>query len=227
MGGERGVDEQHLFARFWMGKHHRVFSGRVLRGHRMTFFAWQLGTKGLLGTVFCVQAVDPLLDGLWQLFVSHHHVGPHGVSAGLRPHFAAQYRSAGRRLLVGDIGMPEVFAAGLFDIALGFTRIEIAIQHQQLVRLRMARRQGMGFQFAELRGEVLLLQGGDVLVAKEQHFVLQPQRPDFCDQFGILGSVGQVDVTEFGTDGGGANLHLDRMLAHRRPDNGGCRGGGW
>ncbi|MNZ69455.1 hypothetical protein D3C78_877530 [compost metagenome] len=78
----------------------------------------------------------------------------------------------------------------------------------------MARCQGVGFQFAELRGEVLLLQGGDVLVAEEQHFVLQPQRPDFCDQFRILGGVGQVDVAELGTDGGGANLHLDRMLAH-------------
>ncbi|MNG37421.1 hypothetical protein D3C84_1247680 [compost metagenome] len=57
-----------------MGKHHRVFGGRVFRGHRMAVVAWQLGTKGVLGAVFCVQTVDSLLDGLWQVFVSHHHV---------------------------------------------------------------------------------------------------------------------------------------------------------
>ncbi|MNN06069.1 hypothetical protein D3C81_1188480 [compost metagenome] len=74
MGGERGVDEQDLFARFRMGKHHRVFSSRVLRGHRMAVVAWQLGAKGVLGTVFGVQTVDSLLDGLRQVFVSHHHV---------------------------------------------------------------------------------------------------------------------------------------------------------
>ncbi|MNE75876.1 hypothetical protein D3C80_1720760 [compost metagenome] len=110
--------------------------------------------------------------------------------------------------------MPEVFPTGLFDKGLGLTRVEVAVQHQQLVCLRMARRQGMTFQIAELRGEVLLLRGGDVLIAKKQHFVLQPQRPDFRDQLRVLGSIGQVDVAEFGTDGGGANLHLDRMLAH-------------
>ncbi|MNM90896.1 hypothetical protein D3C81_1031750 [compost metagenome] len=227
MGGERGVDEQDLFASLWMGKHHRVFSGRVLRGHRVTFFAWQLGAKGLLGTVLGIQAIDPLLDAFGQLFVGHHHVGKQRIAAGLRTQFAAQYRTAGRRLLVGDIGMPEVFATSLFHIALGLARIEIAVQHQQLVRLRMARRQGMGFQFAELRGEVLLLHWSDVLVAKEQHFVLEPQLPDLRDQFWILGSVDKADVAELGADGGCAKLYLDRMLSHRRPDDGRCRGRCW
>ncbi|MNQ93440.1 hypothetical protein D3C85_1089060 [compost metagenome] len=91
----------------------------------------------------------------------------------------------------------------------------------------MARRQGMGFQFAELRGEVLLLHWSYVLVAKEQHFVLEPQGPDFRDQFGVLCSVDKVDVAELCADGGCAKLYLDRMLAHRRPDDGRCRGRCW
>ncbi|MNY51549.1 hypothetical protein D3C86_1871470 [compost metagenome] len=48
---------------------------------------------------------------------------------------------------------------GALQSSLCNSHLEIAIEHQQLVRLRMARRQGMGFQFAEWRGEVLLLQG--------------------------------------------------------------------
>ncbi|MNE88355.1 hypothetical protein D3C80_1856570 [compost metagenome] len=78
----------------------------------------------------------------------------------------------------------------------------------------MARRQWMTFQLTELRGELLLFQGGEVLIAKEQHFVLQPQRPDLCDQLRVPGCIGQVDVAEFSADGGGAYLHFDRMLAH-------------
>ena len=37
----------------------------------------------------------------------------------------------------------------------------------------------MGFQLGELRGEILLLHRRNVLIAEEQDFVLQPQRPDF------------------------------------------------
>ena len=84
----------------------------------------------------------------------------------------------------------------------------------------------MGFQFAELRGEVLLLHRRDVLIAKEQYFVLQPQRPDFGNDVRIQRGISQADVAEFGADGGRAKLHLDRMPAHRWPDNGRCRGRG-
>jgi hypothetical protein len=59
-----------------MGEHNRVLSGGVLRGHRVTFFDRHLGAKRMLGTVLGVQAVDPLLDGVGQLFVSHHRAGP-------------------------------------------------------------------------------------------------------------------------------------------------------
>ena len=191
----------------------------VFRRHRVAFFDRQLGAKDVLGTVLCVQAVDPLLDGVGQVFIGHHHVGPHRVPAGFRAQLAAQHRSAGRRLLVGDIGMPEVFSAGLFDVVLRLVRVEIAVQHQQLVRLRMARSQRMGFELAELRGEVLLLHRRDVLVAEEQDLVLQPQRPDFGDGIGIQSSIGKADVAELGADGGRANLDLDRMAARRWPDN--------
>ncbi|MCY1304898.1 hypothetical protein D9M70_546730 [compost metagenome] len=172
--------------------------------------------------MLCVQAVDPLLDGVGQLFIGHHHVGPHGVSSGFRAQFAAQNCATGWGLLEGDIGMPEVFAAGLFDEALGLARVEIAVQHQQLVRLRMARSKGMAFEFGEFCGEVLLRHRRDVLIAKEQNLMLQPQRPDFGNGVRIQGGISQADVAEFGADGGGANLHLYRMLSHRWPDNGRC-----
>ncbi|MCY1173739.1 hypothetical protein D9M73_139140 [compost metagenome] len=218
MGGERRIDEQHLFARLRMDKHNRVLSDGVLRGHRVTIGDRHLGEKGVLGIVLGVHAIDSLFDGLRQAFIGHHHVGPNGVAAGLRTQFTAQHRAAGRRLLEGDIGMPQVFAADLFDHIL-LVGVEIAVQHQQLVRLRMAGRNGMSFQFSELRREILLLHRSDVLIAKEQHFIFEPQRPDLCDHFRVLGSVGQADVADLGADVRRAKLNLDRMLKSRRTDD--------
>ncbi|MNF68675.1 hypothetical protein D3C84_505380 [compost metagenome] len=88
----------------------------------------------------------------------------------------------------------------------------------------MARRQGMGFQLGELRSEMLLLHRGDVLVAEEQHFVLEPQRADFRDHARVLGCVGQTDVAELGADVGRAQLDLDRMLKGRWADDRRCHG---
>ena len=104
--------------------------------------------------------------------------------------------------------MPDVFATGLFDVVLGLFRVEIAVKHQQLVRLGVARSYGMGFQVAEMRGEVLLLDRRDVLVAKEQHLVFQPQRPYFGDDVGIQRGISQADVAEFGADRGRAKPTL-------------------
>lgn len=50
--------------------------------------------------------------------------------------------------------------------------------------------------------EVLLLHRRDVLIAEEQHFVLQPQSPDFGNGIRIEGGIRQADVAEFGADGG-------------------------
>ncbi|MNP77082.1 hypothetical protein D3C76_1744340 [compost metagenome] len=77
----------------------------------------------------------------------------------------------------------------------------------------------MGFQFGELRREALLLHRSDVLVTKEQYFVLEPQRPDLRDHFRVLGRVGQADVAELGADVRRAKLDLDRMLKSRRTDD--------
>ena len=85
----------------------------------------------------------------------------------------------------------------------------------------------MGFQCAELRGEVLLLHRRDVLIAKEQDFVLQPQRSDFGNDVRIQCGIRQADVAELCTDGGRANFHFDLLLEYRWPDNSGRRGGGW
>ncbi|MDT4849846.1 hypothetical protein FQZ97_839780 [compost metagenome] len=90
----------------------------------------------------------------------------------------------------------------------------------------MARRNGMGFQFGELRGEVLLLHRGNILIAEEQDFVLQPQRPDFGNDVRIQGGIGQADIAELGADGGCAKLHLDRVLKNRRTNDRRCHGAG-
>ncbi|MNP35134.1 hypothetical protein D3C76_1284560 [compost metagenome] len=83
----------------------------------------------------------------------------------------------------------------------------------------MARRNGMGFQFGELRGEVLLLHRGNILIAEEQDFMLEPQRPDFGNDVGIQGGIGQADIAELRTDVRRAKFDLDRMLKNRRTDD--------
>ncbi|MNE84825.1 hypothetical protein D3C80_1817630 [compost metagenome] len=90
----------------------------------------------------------------------------------------------------------------------------------------MTRRNGMGFQFTKLRREILLLHRSDVLIAKEQHFVLEPQSSDLRDHVRVLGRVGQADIAELSADVRRAQLNLDRMLTNRRTDDRRCHGAG-
>ena len=96
--------------------------------------------------------------------------------------------------------MPDVFAAGLLEeVRLG--GIEVAIERQEQRRIGVHRQGRMRFQFAEARRELLLLQRRDVLVAKKQHLVLQPQGPDFGRQRRILADIRNADIADLGADG--------------------------
>ena len=73
---------------------------------------------------------------------------------------------------------------------------------------------------AEPLGERDVLGPGDVLVAEEQHLVLQQQRLELGEQVVVAGGVGQVDVAQLGADVDGQRCDLDAIgadvvLGHR------------
>ena len=66
----------------------------------------------------------------------------------------------------------------------------------------------MILELAKMAGEGDMLAAGDVLVAEEQHPVLQQQRPDLGHQPGMSRGGAKVDVLHFGADRAGQRLDL-------------------
>jgi len=66
----------------------------------------------------------------------------------------------------------------------------------------------MILELAKMAGEGDMLAAGDVLVAKEEHLVLQQQRPDLGHQPGISCGGAEVDVLHFRADRAGERLDL-------------------
>ncbi|MNT35377.1 hypothetical protein D3C72_1714030 [compost metagenome] len=87
----------------------------------------------------------------------------------------------------------------------------------------------MDVEFAEALGKGLLFQRRDVLIPEEQHFMLEPERLDLREQFGVLAGIDQADVADLGPEGRRHALDLQGVLEHRRPDDGrgGRRGAGY
>src|SRR5215470_16534336 len=81
----------------------------------------------------------------------------------------------------------------------------------------------MVLELAEVPRERHMLGARDVLVAEEQHLVLQQQRTDFGDEPGVARRDAQVDVRKLGADRAGHWLDLDRAT-RPSPGDGGCGG---
>ena len=68
----------------------------------------------------------------------------------------------------------------------------------------------MILELAEVARERDVLGARDVLVAEEQHPVLEQQRADLRDEPGVARRDAEVDVGELGADRAGQRLDLDR-----------------
>jgi hypothetical protein len=66
--------------------------------------------------------------------------------------------------------------------------------------IRVAAHDGMILELAEATCERDVLGARDVLVAQEQHAVLEQQRPDLGEQRVVARRVAEIDVEELGTD---------------------------
>ncbi|MNT04912.1 hypothetical protein D3C72_1395100 [compost metagenome] len=112
--------------------------------------------------------------------------------------------------------MPGIFVAfgravrGLVDLNQSRV-IGMAAHHWMVLKLAEAARKGH------------VLRARDVLVAEEQHAMLQEQRPDFCHLLVVLGCRAQVDVAEFCADRASQGLDPDRAAQRGCADHCGCR----
>ncbi len=69
--------------------------------------------------------------------------------------------------------------------------------------LRVAPGHRVVLELAEAPGERDVVAAADVLVAQEQHLVLEQERTDLVEKAVVVCSVGQVHADELGADAGG------------------------
>lgn len=87
--------------------------------------------------------------------------------------------------------------------------------------LRVAARDRMIFQLAEIAREGDVIGAADVLVAEEQHLVPQEQGADLGDHAGVARGLSEVDVHDLGADRARERLDPDRGEPCRARDAGG------
>ena len=212
VGGER-VDEQHLFAGLGVRAHHRVLGVGELRLQRMAFLDRHRGAEARFDAVARAQTGDLGLDVLGQPLVGQHHVGPHRVAADRRALDAAQHAAERRHLAPGGVGVPGVLVAVVGRVG------RLVDAHQARI-VRIAAGDRVVLQLAEVAGERDVLGARDVLVAEEQHAMLQQQGADLRDQRRVARSDAKVDVGQFGADRAGELLDPDRSLQRLGADDG-------
>jgi hypothetical protein len=71
-------------------------------------------------------------------------------------------------------------------------------------------------QLAEEPAEILLLLWSEVLVAEEDHTVLDERAVDVLERL-LVERTGEVDTVDLGTNMRGELLHPDRRVGHARP----------
>ena len=172
-----------------------------LRLQRMALFDRHRGAKGRFDAVARAQAGDLLLDVLGQPLVGQHHVGPHRVAADRRALDAAQHATERRLLAPGRIGVPGVFVAVV-------RRVRRLVDADEARVLGIAAGDRVIFQLAEVARKRDVLGPRDVLVAKEQHVVLQQQLADLRDQVRVARRDTQIHVRQLGADRAGQLLDL-------------------
>src|SRR6516165_3732618 len=84
--------------------------------------------------------------------------------------------------------------------------------------LGVAARDRVVLELAEAAGKTDMLGAGNVLVAEEEHLVLQQKRPDFLKEVVVDHGSAEVDVAQLGADAAGQLLDLQRSERRRTHD---------
>ena len=174
MGG-KAADEQHFLAGFGMGADHRVLGIGILRLQRMALFFGHPRAEGRLDRVPRLEAVDRRLDVIGQVGIGLGHVRPHRIAADRRAGDAAQHRAHWRVVAPGCIAVPSVFEV------VG-RRILVLVDLHQTGIFGIAADHRMVFKRPEALGKGDVIGARDVLIAQEQHLVLEQLGADRAEQ---------------------------------------------
>src|SRR4051795_2663969 len=197
-----GIDEQHLLARLRVGADDGVLGVRealvqgvaLLLGHRRA----EAGLDAVPG----LQALDLLLDVLGQPPVRLGHVHPDRVAADRRTLHATQHRPEGRGHAPRGVAVERVL------VVLGLA-VQVLVDACKAGVVRIAADDRVVLEGTEPLGEGNVLATGDVLVADEEHLVLQQQRPELGEERVVPRGLGQADVAQLGADARGQRGDLD------------------
>ena len=189
----------------------------ILRLQREALLDRHGGPEGSLDAVPGAQAGDLRLDALGQALVGQRHVDPDHVAAHLgrlgTPKHGPELRAlAPRRVAV--IGVLVLLRA----------RVRTLVDQDQAGIFRIAAHHRVVLERAEAPREGDVLGPGEVLVAQEQHLVLEQERFDLREQGVVARRVAEIDVDELGSDGAGQRLDLDRRVQPTTTSDGGGRG---
>ncbi len=180
---------------------HRMFSGRVLLA--------QLGPLRLVDhsedareVVDRGAAVELFLDRLGEIVVRGFHVGEQRVAADRRDLHRAEHRPERRLLAPRDVAVPGVLAA---------LPLVVRDEDHHFRVAGLGRHERMHFEVTELAEERDVLVGGDVLLAEEQHLVVEPGLLQLRKGAGVA-EVAEIDAVHLGPDRRCERLHIDRHL---------------
>ncbi|MNY13014.1 hypothetical protein D3C86_1461260 [compost metagenome] len=172
-----------------MSAHHGVLRIRELGLERQALFDRHRRTEGRLDAMTGAQTFDLRLYLVRQMLVSLHHVGPHGVATDWRALQATQHAAQRRRLAPGGVGVPGVL------VTVDRT-VRILVDLDQARVIRVAADDRVILQFAEASGKGRMLGASDVLVAQEQHPMLEQLDADLGEQAVVMDGVSQFDANQ-------------------------------
>ncbi len=166
-------------------------------------------TERLHVVVLGDEALDTVLDLVGQPLVRGVHVAEQRVAAGVGHLDRPQDRTLRRHLAPGDVVVPAVL------VAAGVGVLGEADEFGQLVVVAQER---VHFQFAETAGEVDVLLGGELLVAEEQHLVVDPRASQLLEH--LVGErLRQVETLDDAAERGADLADLEVLpLERRQPD---------
>jgi len=207
---ERFVHKEAALASLGVNANHWVLHRPERSEAILLLAAGVVGAEAVEGSACamrCLESVDHVLHRCREGRVCVDEVGPQCVAAAGRDlaggKDGAHWGTLGER----DVGVPPVVVAGAIAAAADTQRVVAAVQHQHLwVLIVESAKQGMGWcEVTEIASEGHLLGRSDVLVADEDDAEVE-QRGSDRSNLRRTQRGGEVDATDYGTQGAGERL---------------------
>jgi hypothetical protein len=206
------VDVEDASARHGMDAHHGMpgIGEIVLELAQLGAIAVREQRPPRLEIMQCLHPVDVLLHALGEPAIGGTHAGEQRVAADLGYGLAAQDGGQRRRLAEGLVDMPDVGQRRRIFVGI--------VEDDDLGLVCKVGREGMDRELAEQGAERHLLVDRDVLVAQDDHFVLDQRVVDDLELGGAQWPP-EIDALDFSADEAVDGFYADfrrGALAYRR-----------